>query len=155
MLAPTALVLAAAEQARAVPALRLRCYADEIGQPWDCPGAACTFCVEESPPEGIGRRLVYARSTGLCERCGRAWAAEWHHRKNRSQGGTWCPSNGLHLCNACHADIGAFPSLAMVGGFLVRGRAISANQPVRLHLHGWALLNVDGTVHALTDRSIL
>lgn len=131
MLAPTRLVVVAAEQARAVPP-----------------------AVVPAPSEATGRRLVYARSTGLCERCGRAWGEEWHHRQNRSQGGSWCPSNGLHLCHDCHADIGAYPALALVGGFLVRRLAIPANQPVRLHLHGWALLNVDGTVHALTDRSI-
>lgn len=117
------------------------------------PGRPTATVVEMS--ERAARQLVAARSMALCERCGRAWATDWHHRKNRSQGGLWCPSNGLHLCRRCHDDVGRFVSLALVGGFLVRRFAIPANQPVRLHLHGWALLNPDGTVHPLTDRSIL
>lgn len=32
-------------------------------------------------------------------------ATDWHHRKNRSQGGLWTPSNGLDLCHACHMHI--------------------------------------------------
>ena len=49
-----------------------------------------------------GRRLVGARSGGVCELrvhglCeGRA--TDWQHRRNRSQGGTWAPSNGIHSC---------------------------------------------------------
>lgn len=55
--------------------------------------------------ESRGRRLVYRRAGGLCEICGRNTATEWHHRKNRSQGGTWDPSNGLHVCTACHRRV--------------------------------------------------
>ncbi|HEY8590216.1 MAG TPA: HNH endonuclease signature motif containing protein [Naasia sp.] len=127
--------------------------------------AALLFAAEQArtPPapeylevsEDVARRLVHARSEGLCERCGSAWATDWHHRQNRSQGGVWCPSNGLDLCRSCHADIGQFPTPAYVAGFLVRRFAIPANQPVRLHLHGWSLLNRDGSVHLLHDRSIL
>lgn len=57
--------------------------------------------------EGLARRIVYARSGGLCEPripdagC-RHTGAQWHHRKRRSQGGRWTPSNGLHICLPCH-----------------------------------------------------
>lgn len=135
MLLPPALVLAAADAAATATAAP----PPDLGE----------------IPEAVGRRLVYARSTGLCERCGREWATDWHHRKNRTQGGLWCPSNGLHLGRACHDDIGRHPAVSYVAGFLVREHAIPANQPVRLALHGWALLNTDGTVHLLTDRGIL
>lgn len=50
------------------------------------------------------RALVSARS-GVCECCGTARATDWHHRKNRSQGGIWSASNGLGLCRECHMDV--------------------------------------------------
>jgi hypothetical protein len=53
-------------------------------------------------PIGRGRKVVYLRSDGVCECCGVVRAIHWHHRLNRSQGGTWHPSNGLHLCLHCH-----------------------------------------------------
>jgi hypothetical protein len=104
--------------------------------------------------EHSARQLVYARSGRVCERCGRSRAHDWHHRQNRSQGGLWCPSNGLHLCRSCHEDIGRYPAHAMGGGWLLDSHATPANAPVRLHLHGWALLNTDGSVHPLTRGPI-
>ncbi|MGH9059727.1 MAG: HNH endonuclease signature motif containing protein, partial [Acidimicrobiales bacterium] len=60
--------------------------------------------------ESRGRRVVRERSGKRCEirldtpRCtGRA--QDWHHRKNRSQGGTWAPSNGLAVCRSCHEAV--------------------------------------------------
>lgn len=63
--------------------------------------------------ESKARELVYARSGGWCEArisglCyGRA--ASWHHRRNRSQGGRWVASNGLHTCGSgttgCHGAL--------------------------------------------------
>lgn len=60
--------------------------------------------------EARGRAAVAARSQGRCEASipglcvGRA--SNVHHRRNRSQGGTWCPDNLLHLCGSgttgCH-----------------------------------------------------
>lgn len=53
-----------------------------------------------------GRTLVYARSGRVCEIqvedvcTGRA--SQWHHRKDRTQGGTWHASNGLDVCPPCH-----------------------------------------------------
>lgn len=55
--------------------------------------------------EDAAREVVYARSGRVCERCGHARAAEWHHRKNRSQGGLWGGSNGLDLCSPCHRTV--------------------------------------------------
>ncbi|MGW4484298.1 HNH endonuclease [Amycolatopsis sp. NPDC004368] len=45
------------------------------------------------------------RRSSCCERCGNGGPLDWHHRKNRSQGGTWQPSNGLRLCRPCHIEI--------------------------------------------------
>lgn len=63
--------------------------------------------------QGKARRFVYARSGGQCEVrilgvcLGRA--TNWHHRINRSQGGLWLPSNGLHVCGSgthgCHGAL--------------------------------------------------
>jgi hypothetical protein len=53
--------------------------------------------------EAAGKKAVGLRST-CCEKCGGGGLLDWHHRKNRSQGGTWAPSNGLLLCRfPCHA----------------------------------------------------
>jgi hypothetical protein len=56
--------------------------------------------------ERRAKQLVSARSGGLCETripglC-TTWATDWHHRLNRSQGGRWCASQGLHVCRPCH-----------------------------------------------------
>lgn len=56
-----------------------------------------------------GRTLVYARSGRQCEIAvpelcmGRA--SQWHHRKDRQQGGTWHASNGLDACPPCHLHV--------------------------------------------------
>lgn len=53
--------------------------------------------------EDAGKKALALRSK-CCERCGAGGPLDWHHRKNRSQGGTWAPSNGLLLCRfPCHA----------------------------------------------------
>lgn len=67
----------------------------------------------ESAAKTAGQRVVKKRSKGLCEIripgvCFRR-AGNWHHRKNGSVGGTWCPSSGLHLCGSgttgCHGAV--------------------------------------------------
>jgi hypothetical protein len=65
--------------------------------------------------EPVGRAIVYERSMGRCECCGRG-ASEWHHRANRSQGGTWSPANGLHLCRWCHQWVTEHPRDALLLG---------------------------------------
>jgi hypothetical protein len=56
--------------------------------------------------EGPCRDLVRKRSGGTCERCSVRLAESMHHRRFRSQGGPWAPSNILHLCGdgttGCH-----------------------------------------------------
>jgi len=57
----------------------------------------------------VARALVHMRSDRICEVCGNQQATNVHHRKNRSQGGTWATSNLLHLCGSgttgCHGRI--------------------------------------------------
>lgn len=67
-------------------------------------------------PESRGRRIVRERSGGLCE-IDRAPASEWSHRVDRSDGGTWAPSNGLDTCRRCHAWLHAEPEWAKEGGW--------------------------------------
>jgi hypothetical protein len=70
------------------------------------------------------RRLVRARSGGLCEAetpvCTRE-AAHAHHIRLRSQGGTHEPSNLLDVCAACHRYIHDHPEESYRYGFLRRG----------------------------------
>lgn len=82
--------------------------------------------------EKEARRLVYARSGGRCERCGRR-ATEWHHRKNRSQGGLWAASNGIHACSECHRWFTGNPDEACDWGWSVRRFGDPTTQPVVLN----------------------
>lgn len=93
--------------------------------------------------EARARRLVAERSGGVCERCGRARAGEWHHRVNRSQGGRWTASNGLHLCGTCHGWVTAHPEAAAAPGcgWALRSWQDPLAVPVRLHLWGLVLLD--------------
>lgn len=105
--------------------------------------------------EQAARRIVRQRSGGVCETriagvC-RGRAAEWHHRKNRSQGGKWAPSNGLHLCSGCHLYITTHPAAAREKGWAVPSHADPAQTPVEVWLWGHfqapALLDDDGQFH--------
>jgi hypothetical protein len=66
------------------------------------------------------RRLVRERSGWLCEICSLAVAREFHHRKNRSQGGGWSASNGMDLCANDHQFITEHPEQAVRNGWTVR-----------------------------------
>lgn len=98
--------------------------------------------------EKEARRLVYDRSGRVCEVCGRARATNWHHRKNASQGGLWCPSNGLHLCGSgttgCHGKITVNPRIARERGWSVPSWGDPGETPVWVAGRGWVLLKDDG-----------
>lgn len=72
------------------------------------------------------RDLLRIRSQGVCEICGVAIATNWHHRKNRSQGGAHDLSNALHLCGSgttgCHGMVTEHPIKAFDNGWSVRSR---------------------------------
>lgn len=94
--------------------------------------------------EQAARALVYARSAGRCEVCGRS-ADSYHHRQKRSQGGTWAPANGLHVCGDgtryCHGWIEAHPTDAMLLGLWVPREVDPATVPAyvkpRQFLRAW------------------
>jgi len=64
---------------------------------------------EGAAKEAVARALVHMRSERRCEVCGTRQATNVHHRKNRSQGGTWAASNLLDVCGSgttgCHGRI--------------------------------------------------
>lgn len=86
--------------------------------------------------ERIARRTVRARSQGVCERCGMRQATEFHHRRNRSQGGEWTTACGVDLCHTCHAWIGDNPAASYTLGWLVPNGATPEAWPV-LRLGSW------------------
>jgi hypothetical protein len=96
------------------------------------------------------RKVVQARSSGACEICGHL-GVQMHHRRNRSQGGRWVPSNIIHVCVECHAEIGAEPAWAVGSGYTVHGTVtVPSETPVRLWwTYEPALLGDDGSVSLL------
>lgn len=82
------------------------------------------------------RRLVFLRSGGLCERCGRQ-GHTYHHRKNRSAGGGWDCANIVFLCGdgtrGCHGWVTTHPALAAEEGFHVKPWEDPAAIPILLH----------------------
>lgn len=96
--------------------------------------------------ERSSKRIVKARSGGVCEGCGQARANDWSHRVGEGVGGPWCPSNGLHLCRiACHGFIGAEPTAARdLRGWRLDSWDDPLELPARHWLHGFVLLDVDG-----------
>jgi hypothetical protein len=104
--------------------------------------------------EAAARRLVYARSGGLCERCGRQTAVQWHHRQNRSQGGLWEAANGLHLDVECHLFVGTNPTASYAAGWLVRSGQNPAEAPVWHARFGLVLLDNSGGWSAVIPREV-
>jgi len=99
--------------------------------------------------ERNARKVVRARSGGICEICGHAAATNFGHRKNRSQGGQWSASNGLDLCGSgstgCHGHATVNPALARERGWAVLSTQDPAEVPVFLAGHGWVFLLEDGS----------
>ena len=102
------------------------------------------------------RAIVYERSSGICEVCGRARGTNWHHRRPRSLGGLWCPSNGLHVCGSgtsgCHGHITLNPAASREQGWSVPSWADPAETPVWLAGRGFVLLDALGGIHPI-ERS--
>lgn len=98
-----------------------------------------------SKEERLGRKLLRIRSAGLCEIGNGCPAQEAHHRKNRSQGGTWAVENLLHLCGAHHLHATTHPAAARQQGWAVRSTDDPAAVPVWLAGKGFTHLNPDGS----------
>src|SRR5690349_12148 len=91
---------------------------------------------------------ICERAGGLCERCGQAGESV-HHRKKRSQGGTWCWENLAFLCGTgttgCHGWVEHNPNDAEWEGWHVRPWQQPAATPVK-YQGSWAFLTPDGGI---------
>lgn len=105
-----------------------------------------------SKEERLGRAAVKARSGGRCEIGAGCRGEEIHHRKNRSQGGTWCPSNLIHACHSHHLHVTTHPAAARQQGWAVLSTDDPAAVPVWLAGRGFTYLRADGSV-APTERN--
>jgi hypothetical protein len=85
--------------------------------------------------EARGRRLVKDRSGALCEICGKNPAKHWHHRQSTDDGGTWAPSNGMHICIACRRRVADRKPHYYLVGWCVREDCDPALVPVAIN-HG-------------------
>lgn len=69
-----------------------------------------------------------------------------HHRKKRSQGGLWIPSNVVALCghgtSGCHGWVEHNPNAAELEGFHVR--PWQDEVPIRYRSFRWVILLDDG-----------
>lgn len=107
--------------------------------------------------EAQARRLVYARSGGACEFgipgiCTRI-GAEWCHRLNRSQGGKWLASNGMHGCRVCHrvtTNTNGRRRLYEAHGWVLRRHQDPVDTPSLIHGR-WVLLTDDGRAIDATE----
>lgn len=101
--------------------------------------------------EKRAREVVRGRDGGRCVRCRRYGPANWDHRRNKSQGGLWAPSNGQLLCGSgttgCHGWKTANPREAIAEGWAVPGWADPLVWPARR----W----VDSSVGTLTKVWVL
>lgn len=115
------------------------------------------------------RVIVSERSGGFCEaRLGgegvlacRGMANSMHHRRKRSQGGQWVPSNMLHLCGdgvtGCHGYIEANPATARRYRLWLFAGMEPASTPCRITwrgYRGWYLLDDEGSLTWLSQRSL-
>ncbi len=80
-----------------------------------------------------------------CEVCG-VWKSnlERHHRKFRSRGGLWVPSNILLLCNGCHEDATDEAPWIVGSGLNVHSYEEPTEVAVRLWYAGMAILDDEG-----------
>ena len=95
------------------------------------------------------RELLMLRSLGVCELCGAARATNFHHRKNRSQGGGNELSNAMHLCGSgstgCHGMVTEHPADSFDNGWSVKSFADPAEIVVKRQGE-WVLLDDLGYV---------
>jgi hypothetical protein len=120
--------------------------------------------------ESTGRELVMLRDAGVCVRCHRVdpvFGVNHDHRKNRSQGGDWAPSNGQLLCGSgttgCHGFVTTNPKAAMDEGLSVPSWADPLIWPGRRWVRDgmgvtrpiWCLYRDDGTWDQITDDNAM
>ncbi|SFO60614.1 HNH endonuclease signature motif containing protein [Amycolatopsis rubida] len=101
--------------------------------------------------EDDGKKALEARSE-CCERCGNGGRLDWHHRKNRSQGGGWNPANGLRLCRPCHRFVTVNPDAGRVGGWCVKPHEDSAEVPFEHWQWGPVRITDDTTTYHIVQE---
>lgn len=124
------------------------------GSSWVQPKRSKPLTTKPKAPtkeEKDGREVVKQRSLvgevrmceitipGVCT--GRA--TDFHHRKNRSQGGTWEPVNGLAACRRCHSTVTDTRAEYYANGWCVESHQDPAEIPV-LYRGRWGRLTDDG-----------
>lgn len=115
------------------------------------------------------RIVVSERSSGFCEarlvgqhayRC-LGMAQTMHHRRKRSQGGEWRPSNILHVCGdgtrGCHGYIEANPAMARKYGLWLFAGQHPVSSPAKVAFRGtsaWYLLDDEGNMTWLSRDAL-
>jgi hypothetical protein len=82
------------------------------------------------------RQIIAERSGGVCEICGLAPVTDAAHRKPRSQGGLWSPSNLIAACRPCHAGNHSQPIKAVQNGWHLAMASIPLEEPTTLCIEG-------------------
>ena len=111
------------------------------------------------------RALVAERSGGMCEVRWQGvctWTADsMHHRRKRSHGGLWDPSNILHVCGdgtrGCHGKIEANPATSRSKGYWLYSGQDPAETKVFMHFRGyagWYSLDDFGSITALSSKAL-
>jgi HNH endonuclease len=104
------------------------------------------------------RGLVYSRSIGYCEKCGKQLGDSWalHHRKLRSRGGKDEVTNFLALHHECHNlatdSVHNNPKKATEMGYMVPSWADPAECPVILPNGSTVILTPMGTYKYLQKK---
>lgn len=93
-------------------------------------------------------QILYARSGGLCEICGKVPWTERHHRKRRRDGGDRL-CNLLALCGEDHRYVTEHPAEARRYGFIVSAYAEPSVMPVLYRRREWFILDDEGGLRPL------
>lgn len=105
------------------------------------------------------RQVVYTRSKGYCEKCGKPLGSSWalHHRKLRSRGGKDSPENLLALHHECHNtgtnSVHLNPKMAQANGYMVSQWKEPTECPVTLPNGDSVILTEEGTYHYLERKA--
>lgn len=89
--------------------------------------------------------VLFVRSGGLCEICGKVPWTERHHRKRRRDGGDRL-CNLLALCTDCHRHVTEHPAEARKYGWIVSAYAEPDQVPVLWRRREWFDLDDHGNL---------
>lgn len=101
---------------------------------------------EAKRAERAARKVVRARSGGVCEVCGMRPATDFHHRQNASQSGAWTAENGLGVDRLCHIWITENPVGARARGWTVWSTEVPAEVALWRKADAWVYLNGNGSI---------